>query len=529
MSKILEDYSFLLKNKSSLLVLLTIVLCTACKSNGQENLHSSKPNIILINADDLGYGDLSIYGATKLHTPNIDKLAKEGMMFTDAHSASAVCSPSRYALITGEYPFRKEGLTKPVFLKDPLLIDTTKQTIATILKKAGYNTAIIGKWHLGFGTKKPVDWNEPLKPGPNELGFDYYYGVPVVNSHPPFVYVENHDVVGLIEDDPFVYGKMAKTKKIEAKKRYDDIGGADKAHDLYIDDEVGTHLKDKSLEWLKKQKKDTPFFLYFATTNIHHPFTPAPQFVGTSKCGLYGDFVHELDWIVGEVMRTIEEMGVADNTLVILTSDNGGMLNMTGQRAWKQGHRLNGDLLGFKFDAWEGGHRIPFIAKWPRKIKKGSISDHLISNVDMLATFAAITNTALAPEDGLDSYNVLPSLIDSETEQPRDHLVLMPSSKNHKAFRKGKWLYINNKGNGGFAGKNIGDQHLAGPPAFLLTGQVNSDVENGALKPDAASAQLYDLEQDPSQKVNLFHERPEIVANMKQGLQQALNSKQTKL
>lgn len=485
-----------------------------------------RPNIVLINADDLGYGDLSSYGATMLKTPNIDKLASEGIKFTDAHSASAVCTPSRYALITGEYPFRHGNLNAPVFLKNKLVIDTHKETIASLLKKAGYATACIGKWHLGFGAEEPVNWNEPLIPGPNELGFDYYYGVPVVNSHPPFVYVENHNVVGLVEDDPFIYGKVAKTKKIEAKRKYNEIGGADKAHDLYVDEEVGTHLKDKALAWMKQQKEN-PFFLYLATTNIHHPFTPAPQFVGTSECGIYGDFVHELDWIVGEVMNTLDELGIADNTLVIFTSDNGGMLNITGQRTWKKGHRMNGELLGFKFDAWEGGHRIPFIARWPGKIKAGTTSDHLISNVDMFATFAAITNTKSGPQGGMDSYNMLPTLMGRGKEQARDHLILAPVSKDHIAIRKGKWVYINNQGNGGFTSKKVGTQGLGGPAAFLFTGQENSEIENGKLKKDAASAQLYNLDEDPSQKINLFLQEPEISANMKKALQDALNSERT--
>ncbi len=319
--------------------ILTFCIISILSQLSFAQVNQKLPNIVLINADDLGYGDLGCYGATKLQTPNIDKLAKEGRMFTDAHSASAVCTPSRYALLTGEYPIRHGNLNNPIFLKNKLVIDTQKETIASVLKKAGYATACIGKWHLGFGTTEPVNWNKPLNPGPNVLGFDYYYGVPVVNSHPPFVYVENHDVVGLTEADPFVYENKAKTREVFEKMNLDDIGGADNAHALYVDDQVGTHLKEKALGWMKEQK-EKPFFLYFATTNIHHPFTPAPQFLGTSESGLYGDFVHELDWIVGEVMQTLKEMGVAENTLVIFTSDNGGMFNATRQKAWKDGHKL---------------------------------------------------------------------------------------------------------------------------------------------------------------------------------------------
>ena len=199
-----------------------LLTCTLLLSAGT-TLAAQSPNVVLIFADDLGYGDIGCYGATKLKTPNIDKLAAQGRRFTDAHSASAVCTPSRYALLTGEYPHRK-SLYAPVFLKTGLLLDVRQQTIASVMKDAGYETAIIGKWHLGFGEKTP-DWNGQLKPGPLEVGFDYYFGVPVVNSHPPFVYVENHGVVGLVPEDPFVYGQKAKTKEIPEKMHIGDIGG----------------------------------------------------------------------------------------------------------------------------------------------------------------------------------------------------------------------------------------------------------------------------------------------------------------
>ncbi|MEK6234451.1 MAG: sulfatase-like hydrolase/transferase, partial [Planctomycetales bacterium] len=297
---------------------LVALMCGAVAAAADE-----PPNVVVIFADDLGYGDVGCYGAKKLKTPNIDRLAKEGRRFTDAHSASAVCTPSRYALITGEYPFRKR-LSKPVFLKTGLVVDPDRTTVADVMKNAGYATAWVGKWHLGFGKLTP-DCNGDLKPGPLEVGFDYYFGVPVVNSHPPFVFVENHRVVGLAAEDPFVYGKAAKTQAFPEKMGLTQIGGADAAHALYRDESVGTRLMEKSVEWIKANR-DKPFFLYLATTNIHHPFTPAPRFRGTSQCGRYGDFVHELDWIVGQVTDALEQLGLADDTLVIFTSDNGGMI-----------------------------------------------------------------------------------------------------------------------------------------------------------------------------------------------------------
>jgi arylsulfatase A-like enzyme len=471
-----------------------------------------QPNVVVIFADDLGYGDVGCYGATKVQTPNIDKLAAEGRRFTDAHSASAVCTPSRYALLTGEYPHRK-NLNKPVFLKSGLVIDTKQQTIASVMKDAGYATACIGKWHLGFGEGAP-DWNGELRPGPLELGFDYYFGVPVVNSHPPFVYVENDKVVGLVPDDPFVFGKKAKTREFPEKMGMDQIGGADAAHALYDDEAVGTTLADTAVEWIRAHGTN-PFFLYLATTNIHHPFTPAPRFKGTSGCGRYGDFIHELDWIVGEVMKTLDEQGVADDTLVIFASDNGGMFNVGGQDAWDAGHRINGELLGFKFGAWEGGHRVPLIARWPGKIEANSTSDQLISNIDMIATFAALTCSTLKQGQGRDSVNVLSALTGTPKEPLRDHLVLAPNKPTHLAVRKGRWMYIGAQGSGGFTTAKRGAHAFGGPAAIAYAGYVNSDIENGKIKPDAPPSQLYDLQNDLKQTQNLYREHPEVVRELK--------------
>ena len=486
------------------------------------------PNIVLIYADDLGYGDVGCYGATKVSTPHIDRLAREGRMFTDAHSPSAVCTPSRYGLLTGRYGWRKDWWG-PLPPQTPLIIDTKRLTLPRLLKQRGYATACIGKWHLGFGKTK-TNWNKPLNPGPLEIGFDYYYGVPLVNSGPPFVYVENHSVVGLDPDDPFILRAKrgdprppSPVQKIPAKAALDRWAGAKRAHLLYRDEKVGTTLTGKALTWMKtqvKEKKNQPFFMYFPTTNIHHPFTPHPRFKGTSQCGRYGDFVHELDWIVGEVLKTLDELKVADNTLVIFTSDNGGMLNHGGQDAWKAGHRLNGDLLGFKFGVWEGGHRIPFIARWPGRIPAGTTSDHLFGNIDMLATLAALVDHPLQGHDAPDSFNILPALLGDPPEPVRDHLILAPHDGTHLALRKGKWVYIPGRGCGGFKGKRIGDHTLGGPAAHALTHQVNSDIANAKLKKDAPPAQLYDLERDRSQTKNLVREHPEVVQRLKKLLKQ---------
>lgn len=504
------------------LACLFVALVSVTTSIGAEN-----PNIVVIFADDLGYGDVSCYGATHVRTPNIDRLAAEGRRFTDAHSASAVCTPSRYALMTGSYPVRRENLWGPVFLRSPLVLSPDQLTLPKVAREAGYATACIGKWHLGFGDRSPTDWNQPLKPGPLECGFDYYFGVPVVNSHPPFVYVENYSVLGLTQDDPFVYGEEASTKVFDEKMGINQIGGAKAAHMLYDDEKVGAMLTRKAVDWIHTHK-DQRFFLYFPTTNIHHPFTPAPRFLGTSKAERYGDFIHELDWIVGEVMNALDEAGITENTLVIFTSDNGGMLNRGGQAAWQTGHRLNGELLGFKFDAWEGGHRVPFIARWPGRIPAGSQSDALVSNVDLLGTVAALLGRDLLPGEAPDSFNLLPLLTKSSPDEVRDHLVIAPSSRRHLSFRKGDWIFISGQGGGGFTAKNIGDHGLGGPAAHLLTRQINSDIENGQIKKSAPKAQLYNLAKDPYQRTNVIHQHPDLANAMKAELKLLVESNGTR-
>ncbi len=492
-----------------------------------------KPNIVLIFADDLGYGDLSCYGATKVQTPSIDKLAAEGRRFTDAHSASAVCTPSRYGLLTGQYPFRGNGgrgIWGPCGHTQSLLIDTDKLTLGQLLKNDGYATAAIGKWHLGFGKDK-TDWNKPLRPGPLELGFDYYFGVPKVNSGFPYVYVENDTVVGYEAQDPITfnppYSQTTTYPKAAGQKSDNKVGGAKKAHAIYDDEKTGMLLAEKAVDWIESNK-EKPFFLYFPTTNIHHPFTPAPQFKGTSGCGLYGDFIHELDWMVGRLMECLEKNGLSENTLVIVTSDNGGMFNRGGQDAFAAGHRQNGDLLGFKFGVWEGGQRVPFVAKWPGKIPANTVSDQLFSSIDMLATFAAITDQDVDEKQMADSVNVLPALVGEPEKPVRESLVLVPWSEKHVSVRKGKWMYIPNRGAGGFRGRP--GQHLSGgAAAAAFIGNQNSDFnEKGKYLKDVPRGQLYDLEADLTQTTNLHDLRPDVVQEMKSFLNDYRSDKWTK-
>lgn len=491
---------------------------------GEEN----PPNIVLIFADDLGYGDLGCYGATKVKTPNIDRLAKEGRKFTDAHSASAVCTPSRYGLLTGEYPFKAnngKGLWGPAPITSPLLIDPETVTIADVLKKSGYETAVFGKWHLGFKEGKN-DWKEPLRPGPQDLGFDYYFGMPVVNSAPPYVYVENDKVVGADPDDPLVFvGRSGKNvtpitpiPPEAAQRSGNQFSGALEAHQLFNDFEVGTKLTEKATEWIKGRGKN-PFFAYFSTTNVHHPFTPAKRFQGTSEAGWYGDFVHELDWIVGEVMKSLEDAGVAENTLVLFTSDNGGMFNHGGREAARLGHKINGDLLGSKFGIWEGGHRVPFIAWWPGKIEAGSVSDQLFCSVDLIASFAALTGQEL--DDPKDSINMLPALTGDPEKPLRTEMFMTPNKATHMALRKGKWMFIPAKSDGGFRGSQPNQHAWGGAAVTKLVGTPNSDIENGKIKAGAPPAQLYDLEADVNQTKNVYYDYPELTQELAAAIKKA--------
>lgn len=503
-------------------IMRTVWYCLTITALGISGVRAAEraPNVVLIFADDLGYGDLECYGATKLRTRNIDRLAAEGRRFTDAHSASAVCTPSRYGLLTGEYPIRAmggKGTWGPLSTTSGLIIDTNTLTIGKVFKNRGYATACLGKWHLGF-KQKQNDWQVPLRPGPRDVGFDYYFGVPLVNSGSPYVYVEDDSIVGYDPADPLVYGgkPVSPTPMFPeeaSRKSPNRFGGALKAHEIYDDEKTGTLLTEKAVKWIT-EKKDQPFFLYFPTPNIHHPFTPAPRFKRTSQCGLYGDFIHELDWMVGEILGCLDEHGLSDNTLVIFTSDNGGMLNRAGRDAIKAGHKINGDLLGFKFGVWEGGHRVPFIARWPGKIKAGTESDQLICQIDLLATFMALTGQDARALEGKDSVNMLPALLEDPDKPLRTELLLAPRQPRNLAIRKGKWMYIGARGSGGFTGSKPSDHAWGGPAAAQFVGSINSDIDNGRLKKHAPLAQLYDLERDLAQTANVYRENPQVVKEM---------------
>lgn len=464
-----------------------------------------KPNIVVILADDLGYNDLSCQGATQLKTPGIDRLAKEGIRFTDAHTAAGVCCPSRYALMTGRYPWRRSGVTwaSP---GAPLLIEPGRMTTASLLKQAGYTTGIVGKWHLGYGTQVHyVTWNDELKPGPLEVGFDYFFG----HDNNRDIYVENHRVRGLQPEDPFVTGK--------GKRRT----GGKAARTTKIEDNAAI-LHDQAVAFIE-QNKDKPFFLYYTPNNVHVPLTPAARFRGTSQCGVYGDFVQELDWSVGGLLATLDRLKLTENTLVIFSSDNGGRYELATVKA---GHRCNAPLNGQKGDVWDGGNRVPFLARWPGHIPAGVTSDRLLCLTDLLATFAAVTDQKLPSDAGPDSFNALPLLLNQPpSDSDRKNLIVQSFSAvlarpKHRAahdlwaVREGNWLLVRGQGSGHTTSLSPDEKEKYS--RFNELSFVNSDyTADGKLKPDSPPGQLYDLASDLGETRNVYREHPETVARLR--------------
>ncbi len=459
------------------------------------------PNIILILADDLGYGDLSCYGATKVDAKNIDRLAREGIRFTDAHTPSAVCSPTRYGLLTGRYPWRYPKLkTGVLHHRDTLSIGVNQPTIASLLKTRGYATAAVGKWHLGWGSgSNPADWNKELKPGPLEVGFDYFFGIPTVNSEEPEVFVENRRVAGLKEDDPII-----------GIRGYRMIGGESARYRHgHID---GRHT-EKALEWLEKNKKG-PFFLYFATCAVHTPVIPHPRFHQSSQAGEYGDFIQENDWRVGQILDWLDRSGLAENTLVIYTSDNGGadIIKSSGHPFYRKdpevttsyhyGHYPNGKVLrGQKSDIWEGGHRVPMIVRWPAQVEAGRVADGLTGLTDVFATLADILDIPLPENAAPDSKSFAPVITGDEDKPARTRLI-MASMDGTLAIREDHWKYIDGQGSGGItSGK----------------GRWNPDLPFDENEPPG---QLFDLNADPGEHYNLYEQYPERVGRMKSRLRE---------
>ncbi len=442
------------------------------------------PNIVFILSDDYGYGSAVSYGGDPalIATPGIDRLAREGMTFSDANTPSSVCTPTRYAFLTGRYCWRSplnSGKTNGTL--DPLIIETTRPTVASMLKANGYQTAFVGKWHLGYGSSKPVDYTSELKPGPLELGFDYQFAVPQNHNDITKVFVENH----------YVYGLRSKKTAPENKDLGLDAPRRDDPRTMGV-------LTAKAIEWLQKTDRDKPFFLYFAPVAVHELITPSAETDGTTKAGPYGDFIRDLDLSVERILAALDEMGMAENTLVIFTSDNGGVVSGrsrsgTQKVAMDRGLEINGPLRGGKHDVWQGGFQVPFIARWPGRIEPGSRSDTMIGLVDIYATLADVVGTSLPPplEAAPDSVSFLPVMLGFNLAQPPRNDIILQSSDGVYAIRQGKWKYIE------------GYPHDPG--------MMNSR----SPRRDQFKEQLFDLSNDPAEKRDLAEDNPQIVGRLR--------------
>jgi len=471
-----------------------------------------RPNVIILYADDLGYGDLSCYGATKIHTPNIDKIAAEGLRFTNGHCATATCTPSRFAILTGKYAFRQKG-TNILPGNAALIIPTDRTTLGKVFQNAGYHTAAVGKWHVGLGPQGGPDWNGIVKPGPNEVGFDYSFIFPATADRVPTIYVQNHNVVALDPKDPIQVDYDKKVGHDFTGKENPELlkMTANNTHDGTIVNGIGrlgwmsggkmARWTDESLscdftneaEKFIEANQDHPFFLYFAEPNIHVPRMPDTRFKGKSGLGYRGDSILELDYSVGRILTKLDQLGLSKNTLVLFTSDNGPVLNDSyndGAVTMLNGHTPWGPMRGGKYSILEAGTRVPFIVRWPGHVTPGK-SDALMTQVDLTATFAALTGQKLQKPDAPDSQNMLDALL-GKSQTGRDSLV---EQAHTLALVKGNLKYIKpHKGT-----------------ALLKS----TNIESGyTLKP-----QLYDLSTDIAEKHNLAAERPEVTNQMAQELE----------
>lgn len=456
---------------------------------------ADRPNVVVILTDDLGWGSVGCYGANLdlVQTPNIDRLAKEGRRFTDANTTSSVCSPTRYAMLTGRYCWRTSLESEVLGTTAPLHIETTRLTISSMLKSQGYNCAAVGKWHLGYGTAARVDYTQELKPGPLELGFDYHFGVPSNHGDLTGVYVENHWVYGLNKASPTSpsppyltmgqqKGKPVKALDLNAPKR--------------IDDEAMATLTDKTVAWIEQQSSEKPFFVYFTPVAVHNPITPSKQTAGKSKGGSYCDFISDLDISVGRVLDALDQKGFAKNTLVLFTSDNGGVNKTNGDTpqniASQAGLNPVGPFRGGKHDVWEGGFRVPYLVRWPGHVPASSECAETISIVDTLASIAAVTGYTLpnASEAAEDSFDVSKAWLGTKYEGTLRPDLIVHSADGNFAIRKGPWKWIE------------------GVPA--------DDVRPASKKAraDQMKRMLYDLKYDIAEVTEISEKHPDVVKEL---------------
>jgi arylsulfatase A-like enzyme len=490
---------------------LPLILSLLWATCAASSLAAQHPNIVIIYVDDLGYGDVGCYGATAVATPNIDRIAAEGCRFTDGHSSAATCTPSRYSLLTGEYAWRQKG-TGIATGDANAIIKPGRVTVASMLKKAGYRTAAIGKWHLGLGDGE-IDWNKPITPGPLEIGFDECFLIPATGDRVPCVYVKNQQVVGLDANDPITVSfsgpigdeptgldhpellKMPwdhghNATIINGISRIGFMSGGRSAR--WVDEDMADDITKQAVSFIDRHvatHQSQPFFMYFNPHDIHVPRVPHARFVGATTMGPRGDVIAELDWTVGEILKVLDQHSLRDNTLLIFSSDNGPVVNdgYKDNAVEKLGdHKPAGQLRGGKYSAFEGGTRVPFLARWPQKIVAGSTSDALLCQIDFLASFAALTGERLPEGAGPDSLNTLAAML-GESRHGRDHLVQQAGAL---SIRRGPWKLI---------------ESSKGP---AVNKNVNIEVGN------APKARLYNLSEDLSEKTNVADQNPQRVAEL---------------
>nr|WP_292961092.1 MULTISPECIES: sulfatase-like hydrolase/transferase [unclassified Allomuricauda] len=493
-----------LVEKKKIYILFVIFFCglNLFHLRGQVNPH---PNIVIIYTDDQGYGDVgALNPEAKFETPNIDKIANEGIIFTDGHSSDAVCTPSRYSMLTGRYSWRT-SLKKGVLRADgPCLIEKDRMTIASLLKDNGYNTAMVGKWHLQMdfvgSTGKNRDWSKPFSDGPIDKGFDYFFGIAASMNYGVLTYLENSKVT----EPPSIWTRKKHIKQPYTDYRmtppYDQEKGEGEdwveVAPSFNDELVLETFAEKAVDYINKAaddaKKGKPFFLYYALTSPHLPHCTHPNFQGRSKCGKYGDFMEETDYRVGQVLEALEKNGLTNNTLVIFSSDNGPETNYTYQRDFYD-HYSSMNFKGGKRDIYEGGHHVPFLMRWPEKIQAGRKSDIPVCQTDYLATIAEIIGVEIPEDSGEDSYSLYPILQNENYDETLIGPVIHHSASGDFAIRDGKWKLNMLRGSGGSL-----------KPRFITP------------KPGEAIYELYDIENDPGETTNLYFQHPEIVEALTQ-------------
>ncbi|QDU28538.1 Arylsulfatase [Anatilimnocola aggregata] len=467
--------------------LAVLIVATAVVGNASRQLHSAEqtaapqqPNIVFVLADDFGYGDAGCFNPeSKIPTPNIDRLAKEGMKFTDAHSGSAVCSPTRYGILTGRYAWRthlRRGVLGPY---DPPLIAADRPTVASLLKGHGYHTACIGKWHLGWDWPRQggeVVFDQPIKGGPTARGFDRYFGTDVPN-YPPYCFIDNERTVGQPTDMKTVRDLNGRLGPMLPGWQFDAI--LPKLTEQAVE-YIGTRAREKQ-----------PFFLYFPLTSPHEPIAPSARFKGKSGINDLADFFMESDWAVGEIITALEKYQLADNTLFIFTCDN-GHATYTGLPPLQQaGHKVSGPFRGYKTDIWEGGHRVPFVARWPGKIKAGTTCDETICHTNLLATSLDVIGASRTQDVGEDSFSIWPLLQGKQLTEPTHPYVVHQAANGMLAIRQGKWK--------------------------LLVGAAGDATKGNARE------QLYDLDTDPGEVTDLAAANPAVVERLLALLQKSID------